>query len=208
MKLLVGLGNPGPPYTGTRHNAGAAILERFARQRRLSVRELRFQGRFGRGAVADEDVALLLPETYMNRSGDAVTDAVRGLGIGDPASDLLVAFDDIDLPFARLRMRCTGGAGGHRGVADVIERLGVRDFARLRFGVGRPPPGVAAVDYVLSPFEPAERERLPAALDAATEALEWFVRFGVQIAMERTNRLRSAASEQTAATEPEDDTAT
>jgi PTH1 family peptidyl-tRNA hydrolase len=199
VKLLVGLGNPGPPYAGTRHNAGAAILEHFARQHRLSVRESRFEGRFGTGRVAGEDVALLLPETYMNRSGDAVAGAVRGLGIAEPARDLLVIFDDVDLPFAHIRMRRSGGAGGHRGVADVIARLESRDFARLRFGVGRPPGDVATTDYVLSTFQPDERARLPAALEAAAHAAEAFVGLGIDMAMDRTNRLTSSAAEEPAA---------
>lgn len=201
MKLLVGLGNPGPPYAGTRHNAGAAILEHFARRQRLSVRESRFEGRFGAGRVAGRDVAVLLPETYMNRSGDAVAGAVRGLGISEPACDLLVIFDDIDLPFARLRMRRTGGAGGHRGVADVIAQLGSRDFARLRFGVGRPPPEVTTTDYVLAPFDADERAQLPGALEAAADAIEAYVRLDLDMAMDYTNRLTSAA----VAPEPEDD---
>lgn len=206
MKLLVGLGNPGPAYAGTRHNAGAAVLEHFARQQQLSVQELRFEARFGTGRVAGEQVALLLPETYMNRSGDAVAGALRGLGISEPARDLLVIFDDIDLPFAHLRMRRTGGAGGHRGVADVIARLGTRDFARLRFGVGRPPRDVIATDYVLSPFEADEREQLPAALEAAAHATEAFVRLGVNMAMDRTNRLTSASAEEpAAANDPKDE---
>lgn len=206
MKLLVGLGNPGLPYVDTRHNAGVAILEHFARQRRLSIPERRFQGRFGAGRAAGEEVALLLPETYMNLSGDAVAEAVDALGIAEPARDLLVVFDDIDLPFARMRMRRSGGAGGHRGVTDVIERLGTPDFARLRFGVGRPPPDLPAVDYVLAPFEPDERERLPAALDTAADAIDAFVRLGVDMAMDRTNRLTSAAAEEPAAAkDPKDE---
>ena len=204
MKLVVGLGNPGPPYARTRHNAGADVVERFAARRRIALDAQRFRGRFGSGRVGDEATALLIPETYMNRSGDAVADAVAGLAGLDPARDLMVVFDDVDLPFARLRMRRTGGSGGHRGLADVIERLGSADFGRLRFGVGRPPPDVSTVDWVLSPFADAEREALPAALDAAADALDAFVRLGVDMAMDRTNRLSSPPVRELAAREKDE----
>jgi PTH1 family peptidyl-tRNA hydrolase len=185
---------------------GFEILARFARRNGLAHGDVRFRGRFGGGRVAGQRVSLLLPETFMNRSGESVTEALGALGI-DPTPDrLLVAFDDIDLPFARLRMRRTGGSGGHRGLADVIERLGTPDFGRLRFGVGRPPLHVSAVDHVLAPFDPEEQRRLPAALDAAAGALEDFVRLGIDMAMDRTNRLPSGAAEEPdAATEPQDD---
>jgi len=137
VKLVVGLGNPGPRYADTRHNAGVRVLERFARDEGIALDERRYASRFGSGRLAGAPglgVALLAPETFMNRSGDAVAAAIAELGLGDVAGNLLVVLDDVDLPFGRLRLRAAGGAGGHRGLADVIERLARQDFARLRFG--------------------------------------------------------------------------
>jgi len=196
MKLVVGLGNPGSRYAGTRHNVGFLVVERFAERAGIAVGRERFQGRFGQGQVAGEDVALLLPGTFMNRSGEAVGAALESFPELEPASDVLVVFDDLDLPFARLRMRRFGGAGGHRGVEDLIRRLGHGDFPRLRFGVGRPAEDVDPVEWVLSPFTPEQAAGLSAALDTAAEAVEEFVRDGVEMAMNRANRLRSAPGSQ------------
>ncbi len=173
------------------------VLERLGERHHIALTERRFAGRFGRGALAPDperpvapacEVALLAPETFMNRSGAATAAACAGLGLDDPARDLLVVLDDVDLPFGRLRLRPAGGAGGHRGLADVIERLATRDFPRLRVGVGRPPEGGDTADHVLEAFSSAERARLPALLDRAALALERALRVGVAAAMNEFNR--------------------
>ena len=190
--LVVGLGNPGSRYAETRHNVGFRVVERFARGFGIALDEEAYGGRFGRGPVAvgdgpPLDVALLLPETFMNLSGDAVCAALDALGIDDPSS-LLVVFDDVDLPFARLRVRRGGGPGGHRGMAHIIERLGRDDFPRLRFGVGRPEGAIDTSDWVLSGFSPEEARSLDGHLARAAEALEACLMFGVGTAMNRFNR--------------------
>jgi PTH1 family peptidyl-tRNA hydrolase len=196
MKLVVGLGNPGARYVGTRHNVGFLVVERFARGAGIGLDLERFEGRFGQGRVAGEDVGLLLPGTFMNRSGDALGAALEALPELQPGADLLVVFDDLDLPFARLRMRRFGGAGGHRGVEDLIRALGHGNFPRLRFGVGRPPEDLDPIQWVLSPFTPQQAAGISPALDAAAEAMGDFVRDGVEIAMNRVNQLRSAPGSQ------------
>ncbi len=133
-------------------------------------------------------MALLAPETFMNRSGEAVAQAVAELGVDDVAGDLLVVFDDVDLPFGRLRLRPAGGAGGHRGLADVTLRLERSDFARLRFGVGRPAQEQETADYVLEPFSAGEQSVLPEHIDRAARALEAALRHGVAAAMNEFNR--------------------
>lgn len=193
MKLVVGLGNPGSRYAPTRHNAGFRVVERVARRQGILLDEDRFLGRFGCGAVASEggaapDVGLLMPLTFMNRSGESVVAALEALPVGDPASDLLVVLDDVDLPFGRLRIRGSGGAGGHRGLGDVIARLGHGDFPRLRFGIDRPPPGVDTVEHVLMPFSDSESDRLDGLIDAAAAAVESVLVDGVVPAMNRFNR--------------------
>jgi len=195
VKLVVGLGNPGPRNADTRHNAGALVVEALGRRHHVALDEARFAGRLGRGRVAGVPAVLLVPGTFMNRSGESVAAAVRGLPVDDPARDLLVVYDDLDLPFGRLRLRPSGGSGGHRGVRDVMERLaeqGVaregRAFPRLRFGIGRPPVGVDPVAWVLEPFDPEQRAALPARLAAAVDALEAALGEGVASAMNVVNR--------------------
>jgi len=189
VKLVVGLGNPGPEYEATRHNVGFRVVEGLGR--RLGARfEPAFGGRLARvrpGGPDGEPLALFLPERFMNRSGEPVARALRGLGIDDPAMRLLVVHDDLDLPPGRLRMRPGGGAGGHNGLGDVLAVLGRRDVPRLRVGVGRPPPGRSAVEHVLAPFDPAEAAALPGWIDAAADAAETFAREGVGPAMRRAH---------------------
>jgi PTH1 family peptidyl-tRNA hydrolase len=192
VKLVVGLGNPGPRYAETRHNAGVRVLEQLAREHGIALGERRFGSRFGSGWLAGDEprvaVALLAPETFMNRSGAAVADAVAELAIADVARDLILLLDDVDLPFGRLRLRASGGAGGHRGLADVIDRLDRRDFARLRFGVGRPAGDQETSDHVLEQFSAQERERLPALYERAARATAVALRAGVAAAMNEFNR--------------------
>ena len=193
MKLIIGLGNPGRRYIATRHNVGFRVAEHFAQAHGIPLREERFGGSFGRGVVRGEadlvlEVGLLLPQTFMNLSGDAVAAALEGLEIEDASRDLIVVLDDVDLPFGRLRLRPGGGAGGHRGLAHVLERVGRRDIPRLRFGVGRPAAAADTVDYVLEPYAPEEERALPGLLESAARALEAVVVSGLSGAMNRYNR--------------------
>jgi PTH1 family peptidyl-tRNA hydrolase len=188
---VVGLGNPGSEYEDTRHNAGFRIVERLAAKHGIALaRDKRVRGRFGRGRIDGLDVALLAPDTWMNHSGEAVAAALEAFPL-DPASELLVVYDDLDLPFGRLRLRPAGGAGGHNGMTDVQEQLGRSDFGRLRFGIGRPPPGVDPVEYVLSSWDAEQSQGLAAALDAAAEAIELALLRGVPLAMNQVNAPRA-----------------
>ncbi|MGI9591619.1 MAG: aminoacyl-tRNA hydrolase [Myxococcota bacterium] len=192
MKLVVGLGNPGPRYADTRHNAGFRVVERLAQRRGVPLADERFQGRFGTGWLPAAEgpalaLGLLQPLTFMNRSGAAVAEALAALPVADPARDLLVFVDDVDLPFGRLRLRSSGGAGGQRGLADVIAVLGRQDFPRLRFGIGRPEGGMETADWVLSPFSSPEREGLAGRVEVAAEACEMALLEGVTAAMNRFN---------------------
>jgi len=196
LKLVVGLGNPGPAYGLTRHNVGFRIAERLAQSCSIESDEQRFGGRFRRGFVAGADthpfeIGILQPETFMNRSGTAVRAAVRELGIRDCRCDLLVVFDDVDLPFGQLRVRPSGGAGGHRGLADILAELGtlgIENVPRLRFGVGRSEAGGDTADYVLEAFSESEESQLPQRLKLAAEALRVALGEGIPVAMNRFNR--------------------
>ena len=203
LKLVVGLGNPGPSYADTRHNVGFRITQHFAQRCDISLEEQRFFGRFGRGSLKGSaglsiDVGILQPETFMNRSGQSVLAAVQELGIEDFGRDLLIAIDDVDLAFGRLRLRARGGAGGHRGLADIIDCLAEFDLAalpRLRFGVGRPDAGGDTAAYVLEPFSLLEEAQLPDHLERCSEALDAALREGIDAAMTRFNRDPDTAPE-------------
>jgi PTH1 family peptidyl-tRNA hydrolase len=187
VKLIVGLGNPGPRYERTRHNAGFRVLDAVAARARAGPAEPRFAGRFAEGTLAGEHVGLLAPETWMNRSGEAVARALAALPIADPAADLLVVFDDADLPLGRLRLRARGSSGGHNGLADVLERLATEAVPRLRFGIGRPAEPRDTVDFVLEPFAAAEEALLKQALPRAADAVACFAAEGIASAMNRFN---------------------
>lgn len=188
MKLFVGIGNPGPEYSDTRHNVGFRLLEAFAHKHGIAIDTPRFEGLFGRGEVDGVEVALLAPQTFVNRSGRAVREALDAFPQIDFEHDLVLLYDDLDLPLGRVRLRPSGGAGGHRGMVDVIDTLQSREFARLRFGVGRPPETLSVREYVLQKFSPAEEECLGEQIALSIQALEILLADGVEAAMDRFNR--------------------
>lgn len=186
MWIIVGLGNPGEPYRLTRHNAGFWVVEAFARQEGIPWRKpYRRQAEIGRGRVAGEDVLLVKPLTFMNRSGEAVAPIWKSFSRGDER--MIVVHDDLDLPFGRMKIRMGGGSGGHKGVASIQEALDWDGFLRLKIGIGRPAQGQTPEAYVLSRFRPEEMEGMPLLIAAAAEALETVVREGPERAMNRYN---------------------
>ena len=198
MKMVVGLGNPGTRYAATRHNIGARIVDRFAVDCGFALSERRFESRFGLGQIpskaggstegTDRDIALLVPETYMNRSGIAVAEALSSLPVADIQQDMLIVVDDLDLPFGRLRIRPRGSSAGHRGLEDIAERIGSTEFPRLRFGIGRPEAEVSPVDWVLNVFSKAEEVALEERIPLASEAVGSILIDGVVPSMNRYNR--------------------
>ena len=184
-RLIVGLGNPGPAYARHRHNVGFMALDRFA---------ARHGFRFGKqgnalvatGSFEGRPLALAKPQTFMNRSGAAVRALVRRYVRGP--SDLVVVYDELDLPLGRLRLRKEGSHGGHNGMRDVVAALGTQEFPRLRLGIGRPPSGEDPADYVLHAFSPDERQLVEPMLDEAVAALEHLLREGIDSAMNEFNR--------------------
>jgi peptidyl-tRNA hydrolase, PTH1 family len=183
--LIVGLGNPGRQYRDNRHNVGFAVVDRLGSHLDFSFSRVQF-----RSLVADvrhEGRRLLAakPQTYMNESGQAVGALVRFFKI--PVENLLVVYDDVDLPYGTLRLRPEGGSAGQKGVASIIERLGTKEFPRLRVGVGRPPGRMPAAAYVLQNFSKEEAELLPEILDRAVDASLTFVSEGLESAMNKFN---------------------
>jgi peptidyl-tRNA hydrolase len=165
VQLIVGLGNPGPEYANTRHNAGQDLVEELARQHHISLSSTpKFFGYSGRGTIAGQDVRLLVPTTYMNRSGQAVSALAQFYRI--PPEAILVAHDELDLPPGTARFKFSGGHGGHNGLRDIISALGNnKDFARLRLGIGHPGNAKQVADYVLKRAPQAENELIQTGIE-------------------------------------------
>lgn len=185
MKLIIGLGNPGMEYAETRHNIGFMVADRLAVRAGIALKRKGYQGIFGVGRVAGAEAAILLPQTYMNRSGASVAPAFQSLGV-EPG-DLIVIHDEIDLAFGCLRIKLGGGHGGHNGLRSIAAALGEANYIRLRMGVGRPPAGGDVSGHVLSRFNAGERANLEKYVETAAEALELLVRQGPQDAMNSYN---------------------
>lgn len=190
----MGLGNPGEKYAATRHNAGFRVLETWA-----SRRDARWQqdpglcARVASLEVEGEPVLLVQPQTFMNRSGETVERALDRWPELDPAHDLIIVYDDLDLPVGRIRLRPAGGSGGHRGLGDILDRLETRQLPRLRFGIGHPGRAAGVLDWVLQPFDAAdEGEVLESAFARAADALEAVVREDLTAAMGRFNAAPTA----------------
>ncbi|MBA3308149.1 MAG: aminoacyl-tRNA hydrolase [Chloroflexi bacterium] len=192
MKIVVGLGNPGRQYEGTRHNVGWMVLDRIAERAGWSGKaKARDAAAVARGRHGDLDLVLVKPTTYMNLSGLAVRKVLARERA--PLADMLVVVDDFALPMGRLRLREEGSAGGHNGLRSIIGEMGTQGFARLRVGIGD--PGQRAVDHVLSRFGPSERADLELVLDAAADAVEDWAREGTSRAANRWNPWRLGASD-------------
>jgi PTH1 family peptidyl-tRNA hydrolase len=189
--LIVGIGNPGGGYAGNRHNVGARCIALLARRHRIDLKAGRHANE-GRGRIGDAEVVILRPRTFVNQSGDAVGPAFRRERI--PIENLIVVYDELDLPVGRVRLRPKGGTAGHNGLKSIAAAVGSSDFGRVRIGIGRPvvdgapswDPEVVA-DYVLSDPSKQEREVLDAALERACDAIEAVLAAGFHDAMNRFN---------------------
>lgn len=191
MKLVVGLGNPGPAYQDTRHNVGFEVLDRLAR--RFAPGEIaraKFHGSLIEAVIDSQRTLLLKPTTYMNRSGQAVAEAVRFFKM-PPETDLLVIVDDIALACGSIRVRVSGSAGGHNGLSDIQQKLGSGEYARLRIGIDHP-GSIPQKDYVLGKFRPDQQELVEPALEDAVAASRCWVTHGPTEAMNRYNRKNTA----------------
>jgi len=184
LRLIVGLGNPGPRYARTRHNVGAMAIERAAVRWGIQLREA---GGFrtGRGPLLVGPVTLAGPVAWMNESGPAVRGLLDDLYLSPDR--LVVIHDDLDLPVARIRVKQGGGAGGHNGLSSLIQALQMSEFTRIRIGIGRPAPDIDPADYVLSPFSKDEWPNVEQTIGSAVEALEVLFAEGVSAAMNRFN---------------------
>jgi PTH1 family peptidyl-tRNA hydrolase len=184
-KLIVGLGNPGKKYDGTRHNIGFDVLSRLARLHGLPSPSKKFEGEITQWKVAGLSVALLWPQTFMNLSGGSVVKAADFFKVAN--EDMLVVCDDFNLDLAKLRFRPRGSAGGQKGLADILQRRGTQEIPRLRVGVGPVPEKWDAAGFVLGKFSKSEQEIVDAAVRTAAEGTEMWIEQGIEACMNRYN---------------------
>ncbi len=185
MRLIVGLGNPGRAYSHTRHNVGFDVLDRLAERLNVAFAREKFSGQIAEARLDGRKILLLKPLTFMNLSGDSVAQAARYHA--DGPGEILVVYDEVDLPLGKVRLRKNGTGGTHNGMKSVIERLGSEDVPRLRVGVGAEAQRGERVGHVLGKFRPDERESIDLAMDTAVEACLCCIREGLDAAMNRYN---------------------
>ncbi|WLR50907.1 aminoacyl-tRNA hydrolase [Bacillus tianshenii] len=185
MKLIVGLGNPGKKYAETRHNAGFMVIDHLAEQLNISLTKEKFNGIYGDGIINGEKVLLLKPLTYMNLSGESIAPLMDYFNI--PIEDLIVIYDDLDLPTGKVRLRLKGGTGGHNGLKSIFQHLGSKEFKRVRIGIGRPQGPIPVVDYVLGRFNNEESIEMKEAIEHAAKACEAWVTTPFQEVMNQYN---------------------
>jgi PTH1 family peptidyl-tRNA hydrolase len=183
-KMVVGLGNPGDEYIDTRHNTGFKVIDSLAEALEIKVRKRKFGARFASGEFADKKLILLKPWQFMNRSGQAVATAAGFYKLS--LENLLVVTDDMDLEPGRIRIRTKGSAGGHNGLADIIDKLGTNEFARCRIGIGQSAEQ-ESVDYVLDRPTDVEKPLLAAAVERARDAVFCWIEYGLETAMNKFN---------------------
>jgi peptidyl-tRNA hydrolase, PTH1 family len=187
--LIVGLGNPGRQYRHNRHNIGFLVLDQLSERLGVNFSRLQSRALITKTIYQEAHIVLAKPQTFMNHSGQAVAGLIKFYKI--PPVQLLVAYDDVDLPFGSIRIRPDGGSAGHKGMNSIIDQLGTQDFPRLRIGIGRPPGRMDAAGYVLQDFSKDEREMLRLPLDRAGEAILTFITSGLEAAMNRFNSLET-----------------
>ena len=192
MKLIAGLGNPGRQYKHNRHNIGFQCIDHFARLHSITFNKNQCQSRVGSGVIDGIKIVLAKPKTFMNESGRAVNLLLRKYKI--PVHELLVIYDDMDLPLGKLRLRQDGGSGGHKGINSILSSLGDKNFHRIRLGIGHPLreqklacDNDIVIDYVLSDFTPDESQIVSTVIGRAAEAIQCVLLEGIEFAMNKYN---------------------
>lgn len=185
MYIIAGLGNPGREYEFTRHNIGFRVLDKLAEEYNISITEKKHRGLIGKGVIQGQKVVLVKPQTFMNLSGECLREVMDYYK--ETPEHVIVAFDDISLEVARLRVRPKGSAGGHNGIKSIIAQLGTQEFPRVKFGVGDKPKGAELADYVLGRFSKEENQAVEARLKTACDALVCIMNEGCSAAMNLYN---------------------
>lgn len=185
MKLIIGLGNPGKEYIGTRHNIGFEAIDALAEDYSISVNKSKFKALYGEGRVGSKKAILVKPQTYMNLSGESVKAFATWYKIKE--EDILIIYDDVSLPPGKLRIRTKGSAGGHNGIKSIIQHLGTNEFERIKIGIGEKPQGWNLADYVLSRFTNAEQKIMNETMDDVVGATNTIMEKGIEDAMNKYN---------------------
>ena len=196
MFLIAGLGNPERKYNNTKHNVGFDAADALAKRYDISVNSLAMKGVYGKGLIEGEKAMILKPLTYMNLSGNAVRAYIDYYNL-DPETELIVIYDDKDLPVGQIRVRKSGSAGGHNGMKSIVSCLGTQNFTRIRIGIGQCPEKWDMADYVLSPFSKSDREIIDAMIGEAVNAAVMIIKGDTDRAMERYNRKVKQAEQET-----------
>jgi len=185
--MVVGLGNPGRQYKNNRHNVGFMTLNEIARKLNIEFTRMKFNAMITKGEYSGNRIILAKPYSFMNVSGQPVGSLVRFHKI--PLENLIIIFDDVDLPFGTIRLRPEGGSSGQKGMKSIIQQLGSEKFNRLRIGIGRPPGKMSTPNYVLKDFNKYEEEDLPFILDRASDAILMFLTDGINLTMSAYNQI-------------------
>lgn len=184
MKLIIGLGNPGKEYENTRHNTGFMVLDSLSKKLNVDINQSKFKGLYVKTKYKGEDVILLKPQTYMNLSGESVRQVMDFFKIAQ--EDILVVYDDLDMPVGKLRLRQNGSAGGHNGIKNIILHTGSQNFNRIRVGIDRSKV-IKVVDYVLAKFTKDEQAYIEEGIDKASDAIIDYLEYGFNHAMNKYN---------------------
>lgn len=188
LKLIVGLGNPGKQYENTRHNIGFIVIDRLSQKLNISLTKKKFKGLYGKGNINGQEIILLKPMTYMNLSGEAVKPFMEYFRIAN--ENLLVIYDELDLPVGKIRLRYKGSAGGHNGIKSIINHLGSEQFNRIRIGIDRPQSGYPITDYVLGTFTKEEKEIIDKMVEKTVEACEmWLEKPFIEVMNRYNNKI-------------------
>ena len=185
MYIIVGLGNPEPEYSRTRHNMGFQTINHITEKKHITVNKEKFQGMYGTGMIGEEKVILVKPQTYMNLSGDCLIQFCQFYKI--QPNKLIVIYDDMDIPVGKIKIRKQGSAGSHNGMKSVISRLGTEEFIRIRIGIGRPEQAYETIHYVIGSVPEEEWKQLDIATKKAAEAVEMILTKGLDQAMNQYN---------------------
>lgn len=185
--LIVGLGNPGKDYKSTRHNVGFLLIDELAKQENQTFSRMEHKAMVAKFQLHGKRVILAKPRTFMNNSGQSIGGLARFYKV--PLENILVAYDEVDLPLHTIRLKPSGGSAGHKGIKSAIQHLGSNEFARLRFGINRPPGRMKTPDYVLQDFSRQELEELPIIFDRCIKAIKLWMSEGIESAMNQYNQI-------------------
>lgn len=189
MFLITGLGNPGQKYKNTRHNVGFMVLDKISEKLSTKIEKVKFKGLLGDTNYKNKKVILLKPHTYMNLSGESVKDAASFYKI--PIENIIIIYDDMDLPIGRIRIRSKGSSAGHNGLKSIIYQMSSENFSRIKIGIGKPQNKVKSKGHVLGKFSDEEREKIDEILDVAANAALTIVEHGADEAMNRYNSYKA-----------------